>query len=83
MKAIRYPFITEKATLHIDDDNKLHFMVDINTTKIEIQREVEKLYDVNVADINTMITSKGKKKAIVTFREAGTASELASRLGIF
>ncbi|MHC1572367.1 MAG: 50S ribosomal protein L23 [Methanosarcinales archaeon] len=83
MKAIKYPFVTEKATLYIDDDNKLHFMVEINATKRDIRREVEELYDVDVRDINTMITSKGEKKAIVTFKEAGTARELASRLGIF
>jgi hypothetical protein len=30
-----------------------------------------------------MMTMKGKKKAIVSFAEANTATELASRLGIF
>jgi large subunit ribosomal protein L23 len=83
MIAIKYPSITEKATLHIDEDNKLQFIVDINATKTQIKNELEKTYNVEVVDVNTMITPKGKKKAIVTFTKKGTASELASRFGIF
>jgi large subunit ribosomal protein L23 len=83
MNVIKYPFITEKATLHLDEDNKLQFIVDINATKTQIKKQIEKTYNVEVADVNTMITPKGKKKAIVTFTKEGTASELASRFGIF
>ncbi|KAF5427743.1 large subunit ribosomal protein L23 [Candidatus Methanomarinus sp.] len=83
MSIIRHPFITEKATYTIEDNNKLQFIVDINATKDQIIREVEELYDIPVIKVNTMITMKGKKKAIVTFEGEGTASELASKMGIF
>jgi len=83
MSIIQHPFITEKATFIIEDNNKLQFIVDINATKDQIKREVEKLYDIPVEMINTMITMKGKKKAIITFEGENTASELASKLGIF
>jgi len=83
MSVIQHPFITEKATFIIEDNNKLQFIVDINATKSQIKREVEELYDIPVEMINTMITMKGKKKAIITFEGDNTASELASRLGIF
>ena len=83
MSAIRHPFVTEKATYHIEDNNKLQFIVDINATKEQIKQELEELYEIPVYKVNTMITMKGKKKAIVTFEGENTASELASRLGIF
>lgn len=83
MSMVKYPSVTEKATLHIDEDNKLQFIVDINATKTQIKHEIEKTYGVEVEDVNTMITPRGQKKAIVTFVRKGTASELASRFGIF
>jgi large subunit ribosomal protein L23 len=83
MSTIQHPFITEKATFIIEDNNKLQFIVDIKATKDQIKREVEELYNIPVEMINTMITMKGKKKAIITFEGENTASELASRLGIF
>jgi len=83
MKFIKYPFMTEKATMYVDDSNKLQFIVDINAAKAQIVRELEKIYDVKVADVNTMITSKGNKKAIITFTTKGTASKLASQFGIY
>lgn len=83
MSTIRNPFVTEKATYSIEGNNTLHFIVDINATKGQIKREIEELYEIPVLNVNTMITMKGKKKAIVTFEGDNTASELASRLGIF
>ena len=80
---IHYPFVTEKATIMAEDNNVLQFIVDISATKDEIREEVEALYDVKVFGVNTMITPKGKKKATVFFIEPDTATELASRLGIF
>lgn len=83
MSVIRHPFVTEKATYHIEDNNKLQFIVDINATKDQIRREIEELYDIPVVSVNTMISMKGKKKAIVTLEGDNTAGELASKLGIF
>jgi large subunit ribosomal protein L23 len=83
MSVIRNPFVTEKATYVIEENNTLQFTVDINATKTQIKREIEKLYDIPVFSVNTLITMKGKKKAIVTFEGDNTASELASKLGIF
>jgi len=80
---IRYPYVTEKATLMAEQDNALQFIVDIDDTKDKVKKEIEALYDVKVFSVNTMITPKGKKKAIVVFQEPNTAEELASRLGLF
>jgi large subunit ribosomal protein L23 len=80
---LKYAFITEKATVQIDKDNKLHFIVDIDDTKDGIRKAVEEIYDVTVTDIKTMITPKGLKKAIVTLSSDNSAEEIASRVGVF
>jgi large subunit ribosomal protein L23 len=80
---IQHPYVTEKATLMAEKDNVLQFIVDVSDTKDKVKKEIEALFNVKVAGVNTMLTSKGKKKAIVTFEEPNTATELASRLGIF
>lgn len=80
---IQHPYVTEKATLMAEKNNVLQFIVDVGDTKDKVKKEIETLYDVKVACVNTMLTPRGKKKAIVTFEEPNTATELASRLGIF
>ena len=75
------PVITEKATL-ASEHNKVVFRVRRDATKPEIKEAVEKLFDVQVTAVNTMIR-KGKlkrfrgslgrqsdvKKAVVTLAE--------------
>jgi large subunit ribosomal protein L23 len=80
---ILYPYVTDKATLQAELNNLLHFIVDVNDTKNMIKKEIESLYGVKVLKVNTMLTCKGLKKAIVVFEEPNTAVELASRLGLF
>ena len=80
---IQHPYVTEKATMMAERDNVLQFIVDVNDTRTNVKREIETLFKVKVASVNMMLTSKGKKKAIVSFAEPNTATELASRLGIF
>lgn len=80
---IIHPYVTEKATIQAEENNVLQFIVDVNDTKDKVKKELEALYKVKVYSVNTMLTSKGKKKAIVVFEEPNTATELASRLGIF
>jgi large subunit ribosomal protein L23 len=81
--AIKYPFNTEKATIQMEEENKLQLVVDINATKNQIKREIEGIYGFEVARVRTMITPKGKKKAIAAFTEADAASEIATRIGLF
>jgi large subunit ribosomal protein L23 len=75
------PVITEKATL-ASENNQVMFKVARNATKPQIKEAVEKLFDVKVKSVNTLIR-KGKtrmfrgtrgelsdvKKAIVTLEE--------------
>ena len=58
---IRYPSITEKNTTLRESQNKYVFEVTKNATKPEIREAVEKLFNVNVETVNTILV-KGKKK---------------------
>lgn len=80
---IKYPFITEKATLSMDKNNTLQFLVDIKARKEQIKDAVEGMYNVKVVKVTTLITARGDKKAIVTLSTENSAEEIASRLGVF
>jgi large subunit ribosomal protein L23 len=80
---IEHPLVTEKAMDQMDFDNKLQFIVDIDATKPEITEAVESRYDVSVAKLNTQITARGRKKAVVSLSADDDAQEIASRIGVF
>ena len=54
------PVITEKATL-ASEHNKVMFKVAAKATKPQIKEAVEKLFDVKVKSVNTLVR-KGKTK---------------------
>jgi len=74
--------LTEKASLLKEDENQVIFEVELKANKIQIRDAVEKLFDVKVESVNTLI-QRGKtkrlgrryykrpnwKKAIVTLAE--------------
>ncbi|ELY57561.1 50S ribosomal protein L23 [Natronolimnohabitans innermongolicus] len=80
---IEHPLVTEKAMNDMDFENKLQFVVNPDATKPEIRDVVEERFEVSVDDINTQVTMKGKKKAIVKLSEDDDAQEVASRIGVF
>ena len=55
------PVITEKAT-NASERNQVMFRVAKHATKPQIKDAVEKLFDVKVKSVNTLVR-KGKKKA--------------------
>jgi large subunit ribosomal protein L23 len=55
------PIITEKATM-ASEHNQVIFKVAMSATKPQIKEAVEKLFDVKVKRVNTMVR-KGKLKA--------------------
>ena len=66
------PVITEKATL-ASERNQVIFKVARNATKPQIKEAVEKLFDVKVTSVNTLVR-KGKFKASRGF--AGVQSDV-------
>jgi len=83
---VKRPLImTEKGERLKEEDNQVLFEVDLKATKREIKAAVEKLFNVGVEEVNTIVV-RGKvsrlgrragkrpnwKKAIVTLREGDT-----------
>ena len=82
-QVIRRPIIlTEKATLLREKHNQVIFEVARDANKVQIRDAVQRLFKVNVTDVNTMLMrgkerrmgrGRGKmqnwKKAIVTLKE--------------
>jgi len=82
LKIIKRPLQSEKALMLIDKQNTLTFIVDIKATKHDVKRAVETLFNVEVENIRTLITSRGEKKAYVKLKPGFKASEIAAKLGL-
>ena len=78
---LQKPHISEKSTM-LKDQNKYIFVVSKKANKNEIKKEIEKMYNVRVLDVNTIrIKPKNKrfknivykkdkyKKAIITLKK--------------
>lgn len=79
---LRHPYVTEKAMMTLEKENKLQFLVEKNATKKQIKREIEKTFAQEVRGISTVMTMHGEKKAIISFANEKAAEEILSRLGI-
>jgi len=80
---LKHPHVTEKAMNDMDFENKLQFVVHDEAHKPDIADAIETQFDVGVESVNTMLTMKGQKKAIVRLSEDDDAQEVASRIGVF
>jgi large subunit ribosomal protein L23 len=81
-EVIFYPLMTESASLMVEKDNKLIFIVSLKAGKTDIKKAVETLYEVKVDKITTLITPQGEKKAFVKLTPEYKASDVAIKLGI-
>ncbi|XP_030746890.1 60S ribosomal protein L23a [Sitophilus oryzae] len=79
---IKYPLTTEAAMKKIEDNNTLVFLVHTTANKHHIRAAVKKLYDINVAKVNTLIRPDGKKKAYVRLARDYDALDVANKIGI-
>jgi large subunit ribosomal protein L23 len=79
---LKYPFVTEKATMILEHEGKLLFLVRKEANKDQIRKAIEATFDKEVTSVRTMMTMKGEKKAIVSFAGEKDAEEILSRLGI-
>jgi len=75
------PYITEKTFNLIEKENKLTFVVSDKASKMDIISALMILYEVEAAEANTYRTIHGKK-AILKFKEAEGARNLATTLGL-
>jgi large subunit ribosomal protein L23 len=81
-EVVKYPLLSEDAVTLLEAENKITFIVDINSDKHDIKRAIQELYEVKVRDVKTLITPEGEKKAFVRLMPDFKASDLAVRLGI-
>ncbi|MFX0032694.1 MAG: 50S ribosomal protein L23 [Candidatus Hodarchaeota archaeon] len=82
-KLIKKPLITEKTFDLIEKENKLVFIVNKSANKNQIKRAFEKIHNVKVISVNTLITAKGEKKAFIKLHPDYSAQDIAIELGIF
>jgi large subunit ribosomal protein L23 len=79
---ISYPLMTESASLMVEKDNKLIFIVNLKAGKSDVKRAVEELYEVKVDKVTVLVTPQGEKKAFVKLKPEYKASDVAIKLGI-
>lgn len=79
---IFYPLMTESASLMVEKDNKLIFVVNLKADKADVKRAVETMYEVKVKRVNLLVTPQGDKKAFVKLAPEFRASDVAIKLGI-
>ena len=78
---IKFPVVTEKST-KISENNQFVFKVDIDTSKDEVKKAIEKIFKVNVTKVNIInkqnrtkltrgrkVKVSGFKKAIITLKK--------------
>jgi large subunit ribosomal protein L23 len=81
-EVILYPLMTESASLMVERENKLVFIVNLEATKLDVKKAVEELYEVKVEKVNIVITPNGEKKAFVKLSPEYKAADVAIKLGI-
>lgn len=64
MSVLLKPLVTEKVS-SMNEKGKYGFVVKKGANKVEIKKEIEKMYGVKVENINTMVY-QGKKKTRYT-----------------
>jgi len=79
---IFYPLMTESASLMVERDNKLVFIINLKAGKGDVKRAVEELYEVKVDKVTVLVTPQGEKKAFVKLKPEYKASDVAIKLGI-
>ncbi len=65
------PIITEKSNSLMEDGKKYTFEVALDATKHEIKHAVEKLFNVPVIKVNTLIVKPKKKRIVGKVRQYG------------
>ena len=72
----------EKATRLMQEQNKITFIVNPMSNKIEIKIEAERLFDIKISSINVMNRMNGQKIAIAKLKQGYNAMDIATRLGL-
>ncbi len=75
------PVTTEKAVKLLDGENTLVFKTGLKTGRDQIKREIEKLFNVKVHTVRTLIRNN-IKTAYVKLDKKNPAVDVAAKLGM-
>ena len=75
------PITSEKAVRMIDLENVILFEVERQATRDSIKKEVEKIFNVKVERVRTLIRYN-KKIAYVRLKKSHLAIDIATKLGM-
>ena len=66
----------------MESENKLIFAVENKTTKKEIKKAIEEMFNVKVINVNTFVNADGEKRAYVKFSSKYPAIDIATQMGL-
>ena len=80
-KIVIRPYITEKTFALVENEQKIVFLVDKESSKPRIIEAIKTLYNENAIQVETARTIYGKK-AFVKFDSSDKARDLATKIGL-
>ena len=78
---IKFSLTTESIMKNIEEHNTLVFIVNIKANTCQVRQAVKKLYDTEVAKVNTLIWLDGEKAYVLLTPDYGEL-DVANKIGI-
>nr|XP_058939901.1 large ribosomal subunit protein uL23-like [Kogia breviceps] len=79
---IKFPLSRELVMKKTEDSNTLGFIMNVKVNKHHIKRSVKKLYNIDMAKVNTLIRADGGKKVYVRLATDYDALDVANKTEI-
>lgn len=80
MAILKYPLATEKAIKLIENENVITYIVDNRSTKTQIKKEFERVFNVKVTKIRTANMPTNIKKAYLKLSKDYRATDVSEKL---
>ncbi len=74
--------MNEKALKMAESENKIVAIVDLGLNKRKIKELIEKTYGMKVEKVNTLISTKTEKKAIIKLAQGFSAIDFYAKIGL-
>ena len=75
-----HPIATEKSIGLVSKENVIVYSVSLNSTKTEIKKEFERMFNAKVIKIRTVNMPNNVKKAFIKLASGASASDIAMKL---
>jgi ribosomal protein L23 len=80
MSVLRYPLATEKSINMVSRGNVIVYIVDARSTKGEIGKEFERMFNVKVESVRIANSPNNSKKAFIKLAKGFNAGDIAMKL---